>query len=142
VTLSEQRYDIRGGYGYDFGPLLMGGGTRLTLAALGMLEYQRWQNEVYPADYFGLGIQGLGRYLLAGPFAVVGGAGITWNVLGGGSQQSAIGHAKQDAQLRLGLEMAITERNALEISYRGDLLTFDNDYRFTNGLSLGFGTSF
>ena len=39
-----------------FGGLLVGT-DRLTLAVLGVADYQRWQNSVFPANYFGFGGQ-------------------------------------------------------------------------------------
>ncbi len=138
--IDEQRYDVRLGYGYDFGSKLVGA-DRLVFALLGVAEYQRWQNPVYPANYFGLGFGAQARLLLAGPFAVVGGSTWTFNTVKN-TNANAVGTPRNDLAVRGGMEMAISERHSLEITYRGDLLTLSNDYRFTNGVSVGFGTAF
>ena len=75
------------------------------------------------------------------PFAIVGGAGWTWNVAKN-ANDDAVGTPRSDLALRGGLEIAISSRYTLEVTYRGDLLAFANDYRLTNGLSVGFGTTF
>ena len=140
TAYTEQRYGVTGAYGYDLGSLLFGY-ERLTFAPMLMVEYQRWQNDVFPANYFGLGVHLQARLLLAGPFAVVAGGGWSKNLVGN-TNDNAVGTPRSDLGMRGGLEMAITEHNSLEVTYRGDLLTLANDYRFTNGISVGFGTAF
>jgi len=140
TRLDEQRYGARLAYGADFAGLLLNT-QRLSLHGMALLEYQRWQNQVFPANYFGLGAHLQLKLLLPYPFALMGGASYTWNVVKNTSD-SAVGTPRSDLVLRGGLELSLTERYALELTYRGDLLTYANDYRFTNGLSLGFGTTF
>jgi hypothetical protein len=135
----EQRYGIGAAFGYDLGALLMG--DRVTLAVMGLAQYQRWQNEVFPANYFGLGGQIQARVLIVSPFALVGGAGYTWN-LAKNDPGNAVGTPRSDLSVRAGVEYDFTSRYALELTYRSDVLALANDYRFTNGISVGFGTSF
>jgi hypothetical protein len=117
------------------------GPERFVLALMGVAEYQRWQNELFPNNYFGLGVHAQSRLLLIGPFAAVGGAGWTWNLVNN-TNQNAVGTPRSNLAMRAGIEMAISDRNALELTYRGDVLAYGNDYRVTNGLSIGFGTAF
>ncbi|HUC07688.1 MAG TPA: PEGA domain-containing protein, partial [Solirubrobacterales bacterium] len=138
--LDEQRYSVRAAFGYDFGGLLVGS-DRLTLAVLGAADYQRWQNNVFPANYFGFGAQVQARFVLASPFSLVGGFGYTWNVLKNTSD-NAVGTPKSDLSVRAGVEFQFTPRYSIEAVYRSDVLALANDYRFSNGLSVGFGTTF
>ena len=141
--LDEQRYSVRAGFGYDFGGLLMNS-DRLTLAVIVVADYQRWQNTVFPANYFGFGGQLQARFVLASPFALVGGFGYTGNLLKSTSTDAsnAVGNPRSDMSVRAGVEFQLTSRYSLEAAYRSDVLALANDYRFTNGLSVGFGTTF
>lgn len=140
IGLEEQRYGVRAAFGYDFGGLLLGA-DRLTLALLGVAEYQRWQNTVFPANYLGFGAQLQARFVLVAPFALVGGVGWTGNVVKN-ANDNAVGTPRSDLAVRAGVEFQLTPRYSLEAAYRSDLLALKNDYRFTNGLSVGFGTTF
>jgi hypothetical protein len=147
LGLDEQRYGVRAAYGFDFGSLIMPADKdRLSLALLGAVEYQRWQNQVFPANYLGLGGYLQGRYAVYEPFAIVLSGGYTWNVVSNDTDStggtSAVGTPRSDLVVRAGVEFTITSRFALELTYRGDLLALQNDYRFTNGVSFGFGTGF
>ena len=73
--------------------------------------------------------------------ALVGGAGYTWNVLKN-TNDNAVGTPRSDLTIRAGVEFQLTSRYSLEAAYRSDVLALANDYRFSNGLSVGFGTTF
>jgi hypothetical protein len=102
---------------------------------------QRFQNEVTPNSYFGPGAEVLARFALSGPLALIGSGLYSWNLLAN-STPNAVGQVRGNLALRAGLEIAIPGRHTLELDYTGDVVTLNNDYRLSNGLTVGFGSSF
>ena len=137
--LSEQRYTLSGSYGVDLAELLHF--DRFSLQPMGTASYQRFQNQAFPADYLGLGGQVRGEARLLPWLNLVAGAGYTWNVLNN-SNPSAVGAPRSDTFASAGVSMPIAGSHSIELCYRGDLLALANDYRVSNGLTAGFGSTF
>jgi hypothetical protein len=114
---------------------------RFNIQPMATLSYQRFQNDAFPADYFGAGAQLRAGMRLLPWLNLVGGAGYTWNLLNS-SNPSAVGVPRSDTSLLAGVSIPIAGSHSLELTYRGDLLALANDYRLSNGLTAGFGSSF
>jgi hypothetical protein len=138
--LSEQRYSASAAWGADLAALLLKS-ERLSVTPMVAVVVQRFQNEVTPNSYFGPGAELLARFALNGPLALIGSGLYSWNLLAN-STPNAVGQVRGNLALRAGLEIAIPGRHTLELDYTGDVVTLNNDYRLSNGLTVGFGSSF
>lgn len=137
--LSEQRYTLAGSWGLDAAEMLHL--NRLDLTPMATVSYQRFQNQAFPVDYLGAGAQVRTAFHALSWLNVVGGAGYTWNLLKN-TERSAVGAPRSDTFASLGVSLPIAGSHALEVCYRGDLLALVNDYRVSNGVTAGFGSSF
>ena len=138
---SEQRYSAAAEYGVDLAALFLHS-DRLQLIPLAAITWQRWQNAAFPADYAGPGGELRARFALLRGLAVSGGAGYSWNLLAHGGVLSAVGAPRSDTWFDAGLSLAVAGNHSIELIYRGDLLAVANDYRVSNGLTVGFGSTF
>ncbi len=139
--LSEQRYTLAGSYGIDVAELLHL--DRFSLQPMATVSYQRFQNQAFPADYLGTGAQVRAGMRLLPWLNLTAGAGYTWNLLNNkSSNPSAVGAPRSDTFASAGVSVPIAGSHFIDLSYRGDLLALANDYRLSNGLTAGFGSSF
>ena len=140
LRFGEQRYSGALAYGVDLASLVFHT-TRFSLVPMALAEYQHFDSEAFPSDLLGLGGQLLVRVALPGSLALTGAGAYGWNVLRNGTQ-NAVGDPRADLALRAGLEVALPGRHALELAYAGDLVTLKNDYRLSNGFSIGLSSTF
>ena len=138
---TEQRYAATAEYGLDLAGLLFRSG-RFSLVPLAAVSWQHWQSSSFPADYLGVGGEVRARVGLAYGLSVSGGAGYSWNVLARKGVPSAVGAPRSDTIFDAGLSYAIAATHSIDLTWRGDVLALANDYRISNGLTVGFGSTF
>lgn len=141
ASFSEQRYSAAAEVGLDLARLVLHTG-RFELVPLATISYQRWQNIAFPADFGGAGGELRARVPLFHGLALAGGAGYAWNVLQNTRFMSAVGAPRSDTFYDAGLSLAVAGDHSIDLTYRGDVLAVANDYRVSNGLTVGFGSTF
>ena len=143
VSVDENRFDVIGNIGYDFGPRLVPSG-RLELTPLLGVQYLGIRNEAFPSDVFGVNFGGRTRFYLSSAVIPHLSATYSYNFAAakGANQNSALKSPLGDFAIRAGLALPLSGGYALELDYQGDVLSFQNTYRVAHGAALGFGSSF
>jgi hypothetical protein len=140
VAVDENRFDVAGDIGYDFGPRLLQSG-RLELTPMIGVQYMAIRNSAFPADLVGPHVAARVRYSLSTAVQLHATVGYTYN-LSSASTNSALRAPVGDFSSRAGFGLPLAGGYELELDYSGDILGFQNTYRVAHGAALGFGTSF
>lgn len=138
--LGENRFDLRGAVGYDFGPRVVKSG-RLELMPLLGVHYLGIRNDAFPSDLIGAEVSGRVRYALSQSVVLQTMFGYTYN-FSFSQTHSALGAPQGDFGLRAGIALPLAGNYALELNYQGDFLSFQYVYRVAHGAALGFSSSF
>jgi hypothetical protein len=138
---AEQRFGATAEYGLDLAALAFHS-SRFQLVPLAAVSWQHWQSSAFPADYLGLGGEVRALVGLTRGLSLSGGVGYSWNVLRKSGAISAVGAPRSDTFFDAGISLTVAGNHSIDLTWRGDLLAFANDYRISNGLTVGFGSTF